>query len=84
MANPSFPDDLDNLIPPLITKEDNEFLCAIPHEFDIKEVLKQMGSNKTSGPNGIQPSPTILKDGVIVTVRSSFPWGFSAEGVKSY
>ena len=52
-SNPQFPDNLDNLISPVITDEDNLLLCAIPTIDEIKQTLFNLGSNKSPGPDGM-------------------------------
>ena len=50
---PQFPDNFDNLISPVITDEDNMLLCAIPSADEIKQTLFSLGSDKSSGPDGM-------------------------------
>jgi hypothetical protein len=52
-SNPQFPDNLDNLISPVITDEDNLLLCAIPTVDEIKQTLFSLGSDKSPGPDGM-------------------------------
>jgi hypothetical protein len=50
-----FPEDLENLISPVISEEQNSSLNQIPTPQEIKEVLFQMQSLKASGPDGLPP-----------------------------
>jgi hypothetical protein len=43
------PEILENLIPSLIAQEDNEILCAILEEREIKEQLNRVPQNSWSG-----------------------------------
>jgi hypothetical protein len=52
-SNPQFPDDLDNLISPVISDEDNILLSAIPSADEIKQTLFSLGSDKSPGPDGM-------------------------------
>jgi hypothetical protein len=52
-SNPQFLDDLDNLISPVISDENNMLLCAIPSADEIKQTLFSLGSNKSPGPDGM-------------------------------
>ena len=52
-----FPSDLNQLILPAITDEENLELCSIPSHQDIKNVIFAMGSQKAPGPDGL---PTLF------------------------
>lgn len=47
-----FPDQLEGLIQPSISEEDNERLCAIPTPEDIKATLFMMQDLKAPGLDG--------------------------------
>ncbi|KAG8371459.1 hypothetical protein BUALT_Bualt13G0089700 [Buddleja alternifolia] len=46
----------EDLIPNLVTNEDNEIILSIPSSFEIKQVIFAMSSNKTLGPNEMSSS----------------------------
>ena len=46
-----FPENLENLITPCITEEENMELCRIPTQSEIKQELFQMQSLKALGPD---------------------------------
>ena len=46
------PEDLDGIIQPIVTEADNELLCTIPLEEEVREVVFSMGSYKAPGPDG--------------------------------
>lgn len=50
-----FPENLEELISPVITNEENEKLVRIPTYEEIKEVIFQMPSTKAPGPDGMSP-----------------------------
>lgn len=52
-SNPSIPEDLENLIEPLITEEKNSMLTIIPDEEEIFATLRKMSSEKAPGPDGM-------------------------------
>ena len=47
-----FPENLDNLITPCITEEENIELCKVPTQSEIKKELFQMQTLKALGPDG--------------------------------
>jgi hypothetical protein len=49
------PVDLENLIQPCISKSENAQLCLIPSPSEIKEVVFNMQSLKSPGPDGLPP-----------------------------
>ncbi len=54
-SNPHFREEMQNLIQPSITSEDNEELTRMPSEGEIKETIFSMGSLKAPGPDGMPP-----------------------------
>ncbi|KAG8363065.1 hypothetical protein BUALT_BualtUnG0008000 [Buddleja alternifolia] len=46
----------EDLIPNLVTNEDNEIILLIPSSFEIKQVIFAMSSNKTLSPNEMSSS----------------------------
>ena len=46
------PEDLENLIEPCITMEENEELCSVPSREEIRKVVFEMKSLKAPGPDG--------------------------------
>ena len=49
---PLFPENLENLIEPCVTDQENLELCKIPTREEIKKVVFGMKSLKAPGPNG--------------------------------
>ncbi len=49
----NFPADLDNLIEPVITKEDNRGICKVHSEQEIRQVVFDMQNHKALGPDGL-------------------------------
>ena len=54
-SNPPFHDAVGDLFDPVISLEENEQICMIPTDLEIKEVLFSMGSLKSPGPDGFPP-----------------------------
>ena len=54
-SNSPFPDELCNLLEPVISDDDNSYLCSVPYDEEIKETLFSMSSNKSPGPDGFSP-----------------------------
>lgn len=52
-SDPAPPDDLDHLIDPIITTEENDMLCAIPTDLEIFKGIRDIGPHKSLGPNGM-------------------------------
>ncbi|KAB1219839.1 hypothetical protein CJ030_MR3G009481 [Morella rubra] len=52
-TRPVLPSDLEGLISPEITDEENLFLCQIPSEREIWDAVRQIGSRKAPGPDGL-------------------------------
>jgi hypothetical protein len=52
-----FPPDLENLIMPSISAEDNVDLCQIPTTQEIRDTIFSMGNQKAPGPDGL---PTLF------------------------
>uniref|UniRef100_A0A2N9FAQ7 Reverse transcriptase domain-containing protein n=1 Tax=Fagus sylvatica TaxID=28930 RepID=A0A2N9FAQ7_FAGSY len=57
-SNPPFPDELCNLLEPMISDDDNSYLCNVPSNEEIKETLFSMSSHKSPSPDG---SPHFFK-----------------------
>ena len=51
-SDPPIVDEMLNLFAPVITAEDNLFLCAIPLEEEVVHALSSLGSFKAHGPDG--------------------------------
>lgn len=49
-SNPVIPEDMDNLIEPLITQDDNEILTRVPDLEEIYATLWRMSSDKALAP----------------------------------
>jgi hypothetical protein len=64
-----FPVDLENLIQPSISIEENTELCTIPTPLEIKRTLFEMASQKAPGPDGL---PVIFYKTYWKTVGNSF------------
>jgi hypothetical protein len=78
--SPPFPEELSNLFEPVISQEDNSFLCNIPSEEEIKETLFSMNSNKSPSPDSLPPLFfkhywSIVKPEVIIAVQKFFQSG---------
>ena len=53
-SNPSFPSDLEGLITPVITEEDNASLEEIPSADEVRKTVWAMNGAKAPGPDGLQ------------------------------
>lgn len=53
ISNPSIPEDLENLIDPLITEEETATLTDIPDGEEIYATLRMMSYKKALGPDGM-------------------------------
>lgn len=51
--SPSIPDNLDDLISPILSEEDLAMLSQIPIAEEIKEMVFSLGSKKALGLDGI-------------------------------
>uniref|UniRef100_A0A2N9G9R7 Reverse transcriptase domain-containing protein n=1 Tax=Fagus sylvatica TaxID=28930 RepID=A0A2N9G9R7_FAGSY len=76
-SNPSIPMEVKNLFSNVISFEENEEICNIPTEVEIKNVVFSMGSLKAPGPDGLPPLFykhywEILKKEVIEAVQNFF------------
>ncbi len=76
-SNPSIPMEVENLFSNVISFEENEEICNIPTEVEIKNVVFSMGSLKAPGPDGLPPLFykhywEILKKEVIEAVQNFF------------
>jgi hypothetical protein len=49
---PPIEDDMLSLFAPVITVEDNLFLCALPLEEEVVQALSSLGSSKAPEPDG--------------------------------
>ena len=49
---PHFPENLENLIEPCVTDQENSELCKIPTREEINKVVFGMKSLKSPGPDG--------------------------------
>jgi hypothetical protein len=84
----SFPPDLENLISPIITLEQNESLCSIPSPLEIKAVIFGMFNLKAPGPDGLpalfykQYWP-IVGDSIIAAVQHFFRSGLLLNEVNN-
>lgn len=72
-----FPTDLENIISPCITVEENAELSRIPTQAEIKDMLFQMEAQKVSWPNGLpvlfyKKHWKIVEDTVISVVTNLF------------
>lgn len=52
-SSPDIPTDLEHLIEPLITPEDNAMLTSVPNADEIFLTIKKMSPEKALGPNGM-------------------------------
>jgi hypothetical protein len=51
-SNPTIEPELLDLFSPVISEEDNVFLCSIPGEAEVLEALDSLGPTKAPGPDG--------------------------------
>jgi hypothetical protein len=51
-SNPSFDDELDSLFSLVISNAENNSICNIPDESEIRKAISQLGLTKALGPNG--------------------------------
>lgn len=51
--NPRPPGDLDGLISPIISAQENLELCHIPSETEVWATVRQIGARKAPGPDGL-------------------------------
>ena len=51
-SNPPFPDELCNLLEPMISNDNNSYLCSVPSNEEIKETLFSMSSHRSPSPDG--------------------------------
>lgn len=74
-------EELEHLIPRLVTDEDNGMLCALPDDGVIWATVHNLGATKALGPNGMTGLfyqtywPTVCLD-VICVVHHFFQSGF--------
>jgi exonuclease III len=79
-SNPSIPMEVENLFSNVISSEENEEICNIPTEVEIKNAVFSMGSLKAPGPDGLPPLFykrywEIVKKEVIGAVQNFFYTG---------
>ncbi|KAK3010138.1 hypothetical protein RJ639_011795 [Escallonia herrerae] len=75
--NPSFPLDLENLFQPVLSEADHEMLCAILSDSKIGMILRNLGTTKAPGPDGMTSVFykfywSTMKSDVINSVKSFF------------
>ncbi|KAG8387939.1 hypothetical protein BUALT_Bualt02G0073400 [Buddleja alternifolia] len=68
----SYPENLENLVPCMITNEDNNSLLAIPSPSEIKHTVWAMAANKTPGPTACRLCSTSLT-GILLAMMLSKP-----------
>ena len=84
-----FPTDLEGLVPPCISNQDNEQICQIPTRDEIKAVIFDMHLFKAPGPDGLpafffkQYWP-IVGDQVCAAVQNFFFTWSNAQRVESF
>jgi hypothetical protein len=66
-----------DLFDPIISEEDNTFLCSIPSDEEIVEALSSLGSTKALGPDGFtalfyKKYWSIIKSDVMLSIRNFF------------
>lgn len=76
-VKPCFPTRLHGLLIPCITEGMNRSLVAVPHHLEIVQALKQMGSLKSSDPDGFNVLFynnywSIVGDAVIAEIQAFF------------
>lgn len=79
--NPRPPGDLDGLISPIISTQENLELCHIPSEFEVWATVRQIGSRKATGPDGLsalfyKQFWLTVKTAAIEMVQNVFRTGF--------
>lgn len=55
-VDPEIDQNIINLIHTSVTQNDNEMLCGIPSEIEIKKILFSMEPDKSPGPDGFPPN----------------------------
>lgn len=88
-SNPAIPDSLDNLISPVISLEENEWLCSIPQAEEIWEAIKHLGDHKAPGLDGLtalfyKKYWHIIKKDVVAMVKKCVSDGFPPSQTESY
>lgn len=86
-TNSVFPNDLEGLIAPVVSTDDNTSLCAIPDEDEIRKVLFSIGSTKAPGPDGLaalfyKHFWDIVKYDFVASVKSFFQVGFMLKEIN--
>jgi hypothetical protein len=80
-TNPVLDLELDDLVHPVITVDENEMLCALPDEREIYQAVAMLGSNKSPGPDGMnglfyKTFWVVVKRDVINYVQTFFREGY--------
>ena len=78
---PHFPQDLEGLIKATISLEENDIICRVPTEDEIRRVVFEMHPFKAPGPDGLpslfyQHYWSIMGSQVISAVQSFFRDGW--------
>ena len=86
-SNPSFPDDLENLIEPSISAAENEKLLKIRSEEEIQRTIFEMNPLKALGPDGMpglffNKFWHIVRNKLIQTVQSFFRDGWLLKDIN--
>ena len=74
---PPIEDEALNLFAPVITAEDNLFLCAILLEEEVVQALSSLGSSKALGPDGFialfyKKYWSVVKDELLGCIKNFF------------
>lgn len=88
-SDPSILDDLEQLISPEISGEENDALCLVPSDAEILETLCDIGSHKSPGLDGMtglfyKYYWTIVGSEMRKMVKSFFSRGFMSVEVNHY
>lgn len=80
-SSPAAPDDISNLFSPIISADDNDFLCRVPDEAEILSVIQSIGASKAPGLDGISALFyhtywSIMKFDVVTTFKCFFASSF--------
>ncbi|XP_059450878.1 uncharacterized protein LOC132181647 [Corylus avellana] len=74
---PPIEEDMLSLFDPVVSAEENSFLCALPPEEEVVQALSSLGSTKAPGPDGFtalfyKKYWSIVKTDVLVCIRNFF------------